>query len=151
MSDIIETTSNFRKIEAQTVNFGEGLLQGGVQQPYNAAVELANNAAKMHLPEMHIVDEKKANTAAGSAGTYTGMAVDIAALNGLTALAGSAIAGTSPEMTVASAAVAGGVYFGVFKPSDVNSKHMVQDRVMEGALGAALGAVAGGVAKYIVK
>jgi len=151
MSDMIETSSNLHKVEAQTVNFGEGLLQGGVQQPYNAAIELANHAAQVHLPEMHIVDEKKANTASGSVGHLAGTAVDILALNSLTALAGAAIAGAAPEITAASVAVATGVYFGVFSQSDVNSKHMIQDRVTAGAIGAVEGAVIGSVAKFIVR
>jgi hypothetical protein len=151
MSDMIETSSNLHKVESQTVSFGEGLLQGAVQQPYNAAAELANHAAQVHLPEMHIVDESKASTASGIAGAMAGTFVDVAALNGVTALAGAAVAGAAPEITAASAAVAMGVYFGVFSQSDVNSKHMIQDRVTAGAIGAAEGALIGGLAKFIIR
>jgi hypothetical protein len=149
MREIAEKSDMIHRAETQVANFGDGLFVGGVEKPYNALTQLTNHVANAHLPEMHIVDEKKANnTVAGKVGQAVGQIADVGVALASTTGAGLLLTGGEMSMPIVGA-IGLGAYDGLFKATPVNSKHMVQDRIAAGAVGAVEGYAAGLLAERL--
>ena len=148
MSERFESKLSLPKVESATVDFGEGVFSGGIEKPYNAAVELANAVAKSHLPEIHLVNEKALDhTTAGKIGNIVGQVADVAALTAATGLVGEALGGAAMvNLTLGKSAAIFAIENGMFRKSPDGTRNIIDDRIKSGAAGAVLGAVAGGLA-----
>lgn len=124
------------KCVSEAFDFAKGLWQGAIQDPANGAVQVVNHIAEMHLPELHLVDEKNSSIG-GIAGKIVGQALDFYALS----LATSGFGGAGYIGSTLKMGSVGAAYAGLLQPTDSNSKHFWSDRGINSAV--ALGTFAG--------
>ncbi len=126
----------FDKGISEAADFANGLWQGAFENPVNGAIQAISHLADVHLPELHLVDEKS-NSIGSIAGKITGQALDFYALSLATSGLGSAgYIGSTLKM-----GSVGGAYVGLLQPTDPNSKHFWTDRGINSVV--ALGTFAG--------
>jgi hypothetical protein len=140
-----ESTSFFAKAESELADFGEGLYHGAIESPIDGAIQLTNHLAGTHLPELHLVDEKRlAHSAGGVLGNIIGTAVDVY----LASVATAGIAGAAGGSGMIGAALrfgaVGAAYTTILQPTDGNSKHFFRDRLENGAVAMGTFAAMGG-------
>lgn len=84
-----ETDNNLDKsgsrFESPAIHFGSALVRESLQRPINGALELVSEVSHKHLPELHLVADKRIpNDSWDSMGGYAGRAIDYLIVNRLT-------------------------------------------------------------------
>lgn len=115
--------------------FSQSLFHSAVENPVNGVVQLVDHASGASLPELHIAGVPNSSTAS-SAGAIAGSVVDFWALTKFTGPALGELGGTGTSGAILRSAIVGGVYSGVFQPSDARSEHFVRDRLANSTVGA---------------
>ena len=108
-------------------DMARGVVHGGIEDPINGAVQFANHELGTTLPQLHLVDEQKANRSyGGEIGTALGKIADVAGLTMATLGTGT---GLGMVAIGARLGVAGAVYGGILTPTDENSTSFTEDRI----------------------
>lgn len=121
-------------VVSELAGVGEGLFHSTIENPYNGLTQIVNRTG-VDLPEMHLVDTSNQNLGF-KAGSIAGMAVDFYVLNKIGGQMMGNMGGVGLGGTMLRAGIVGGVFEGVFTPSDPNSKNFLGDRLSSAAVGA---------------
>ena len=116
----------------QVVDFGRGVIKGGVEDPVNGLIQIGNKLAGTELSELQIVDSEKASRSVGGLiGNFVGKAADYALLT----MASQYLPATKTTTgAILRSGAIGAIYGGALTPSDFKSETFWADRVKNGAI-----------------
>jgi len=149
MSDNV--LSSDKPKNSEIADFGQALFHSGVENPLNGFVQLVNKTTHTSLPELQIAGAPEENSWGTAAGNLAGTVADYALLSKIAGSTMGDIGGSGLAGNALRAGIVGGVYSGIFTPSDPNSDSFFSDRLANAGVGAAtfasMAAAANGLGK----
>ena len=122
---------------SEVLDFAQALFHSAVEKPFNGVVQIVNKSTNAGLPELDVVGASRTDSLGTSAGNLAGTLIDYAILSKVAGLAMGNLGGSGLAGNALRAGIVGGVYAGVFTPSDSNSNSFLNDRVTNAGIGAA--------------
>lgn len=126
-----------QKKETALGDFAQAFGHTLVETPINGVSQLINKTVGSRLPQLDLIGQPKEQGLATAAGTITAGALDYYLLSKVANNAMGNLGGTGMSGSMLRAGIVGGVYTGVFLPSDPGSPSFFRDRLSNAAVGAA--------------
>lgn len=141
--DLLDTESD--KKGSQVADYFQGFFHQLIENPVNGVTQIVNKSVGTEIPKLEIAGEPERKSVGAIAGAVTGGVLNYMLLSKVASPMLGNLGGEGLRGTALRAGIVGGIYNGIFMPTDDKSENFLADRVTSAAVGAATFAAMAGV------
>jgi hypothetical protein len=131
-------------LDHQQAMLNKGIVTGAVFNPVNGVSQLADKALGWHIPALKFDNQNDVNNSvAGNIGKVEGTMVNFIGVGAVMAPMDAALGVSGMAAGALNGGIIGGLWGGVFTPSNPKSRHFWQERGEKALLGASSGSLGG--------
>ncbi len=133
--DLLDTESD--KKGSQVADYFQGFFHQLIENPVNGVTQIVNRSFGAEIPKLEIAGAPERNSVGAIAGQVTGGVLNFMLLSKAASPALGNLGGEGLRGQMIRAGIVGGIYNGVFMPTDDKSDNFLGDRVTSAMVGAA--------------
>lgn len=133
--DLLDTESD--KKGSQVTDYFQGFFHQLIENPVNGVTQIVNKSFGAEIPKLEIAGAPERNSVGAIAGQVTGGVLNFMLLSKAASPALGNLGGEGLRGQMIRAGIVGGIYNGVFMPTDDKSDNFLGDRVTSAMVGAA--------------
>lgn len=122
---------------SQIADYFQGFFHQLIENPVNGVTQIINKSVGAEIPKMEIAGEPERKSVGAIAGAVTGGVINYMLLSKVANPMLGTLGGEGLRGTALRAGIVGGIYNGVFMPTDDKSENFLGDRLTSAAVGAA--------------
>lgn len=133
--DLLDTESD--KKGSQVADYFQGFFHQLIENPVNGVTQIINKSVGSEIPKLEIAGAPERNSVGAIAGQVTGGVLNYMLLSKAANPVLSNLGGEGLRGQMIRAGIVGGIYNGIFMPTDDKSENFLGDRVTSAMVGAA--------------